>query len=362
MKLVVPQETLSKALSNVSRIANSRGSLPILNNILIRAENNQLQLISTNLEIFISETLTAKIDRDGTVCVPASTLNDYIHTLPKTNISLTAEGNLLEITAGDYNSRINVVQTDDFPSVPSLESADKINLETNLLKTAVSQVVGVASNDTTRPILTGIYLYSANKKIFLVATDGYRLAEKKLCEHNGKALSVIIPASTLSEICRIIEDDGKVEVNISDEQISFTYKKVVLNSRVIDGNYIKYQSLIPTKTANKAILNKSDFVQAMKSVDIFARESAGTIKIKLDEKNQKLQIDSLQSEIGVNDVAIDAEVIGDETVNLNSKYLLAALGQVDGDTVSFGFSDKVTPILVTGNQKDYKHIIMPIKS
>jgi DNA polymerase-3 subunit beta len=361
MKTVLTQENLSKALNIVSHIASSKTTLPILSNLLIRAENSQLQLSASNLEVFVINSITAKVDDEGVICVPANLITEFINNLPKTNINIETKDNKLTIKAGNYKSVINTVSPDEFPSTPKEDFSTKTTISSEVFKNATSQVLVCTSNDTSRPILTGVYLHTNGGELLLTATDGYRLAEKKIMKIK-ESLSIVVPAQTISEVNRILDAENDISIKVSDEQVVFEVGDTNLNSRLIDGSYINYHSLIPEKTENSAVLVKSDFVQAVKVAELFARESAESITIKTNQTHQVLEINSIKSEFGDNNSKIDGEITGDASITLNAKYLLDALNCIEGDTVNLNFSGKLTPILVTGENKDYKHIIMPVRS
>ncbi|MDR2524042.1 MAG: DNA polymerase III subunit beta [Candidatus Nomurabacteria bacterium] len=362
MKLTVPQESLAKALNIVSRVASSRTTLPILNNILLRAENGQLQLTATNLEIFIINSINCQIKTDGVVTVPANLLTEFITNLPKTNITIENIENKLKISAGNYKSVINTTPNDDFPNIPNGKTKTKLEIDSKTMKSAVAQVAITASNDTTRPVLTGVYLHIFEGGLYMTATDGYRLAERQIISHDGE-INTIIPTTTVSEVVRVISDDIKnIKLEISDEQVSFSVGSVNIISRLIDGKYINYRQLIPSKSENRVTLDKSEFIQAVKIAELFARESAESIILKTNSANQTLSVSSIANEIGENNSEIEAKIKGDGAITLNAKYLLAALNVIDGDEVKFDFSGKLAPSLVMGKNENYKHIIMPVKS
>ena len=364
MKLILNQENLSKTLNIVSRIASARTSLPILNNILIRAEKNYITLSTTNLELSIIETIPAKIEKSGVITVPAKILADFVYQLPKTDVSLEVNNNKIKISAGNYKSIINTTPPDEFPILPKLSEDIKLTIQSDLFKEAASQTIIVAGNDTTRPILTGLYLHTYEKNLYITATDGYRLAERKIIAITDE-INAIIPSTTINEVLRVITDEiSDVEIKINDEQISFQIGTIIITSRLIDGKFINYRELIPKKTENSAVLDKNEFLRVVKISELFARESAGSIIIKTNLKKQQLKINSITSEIGENSAEIEGEIIGDEgTITLNSKYLIDALNVINSDRVKFNFSGKLSPSLLTADGNlDYKHIIMPVKS
>ena len=221
----------------------------------------------------------------------------------------------------------------------------------------------MTGNDTTRPILTGLFFHTFEGNLYITATDGYRLAERKILPQEGE-INAIIPSSTINDVMRVItEDISDIEIKINEEQISFQIGTTVITSRLIDGKFINYRDLIPKRAENSAILDRSEFLRIVKISELFARESAGSIIIKTDSKKQLLKINSITSEVGENSSEIDGEIVGDNIITLNSKYLIDALNVINSDKVKFSFSGKLAPSLLTTEKNlDYKHIIMPVKS
>ena len=363
MKINLTQSNLAKVLNTVSRVASSRTTLPVLSNILIRAELNEVSFSATNMELSIIEKTNVKIDEDGTIVVPARLITEFVSNLPKSNITIESKGTQVNITAGNYKSTIYTVSTDEFPALPEPVMTNSFKINASDLKQAINNTVLVASGDTTRPILTGVYFYTIDSKLFLAATDGYRLAEKQVVDCDNK-VSAIIPASTLTEVVRILGDNNEtVDISFEEDQTSFTIENVTIISRTIEGNFIDYRQLIPKNTDVKIIVDRNEFIRAVKVSELFARESAGSITLSASSERSTLSIHTITTQIGENNSDMEAEVTGDGTVTLNSKFLLDALNQIDGDNVKMQFSGKLAPVLLTSEKSDsYKHIIMPVKS
>ena len=363
MKVLLTQENLSKALNIVSRIASNRTSLPILNNILIKTEDGKLVLAATNLEVAIIEKIPAKVNQEGILTIPAKLITEFVTNLPKTNIELKTDDNKIIVTAGNYHSVVNGLAADEFPALPEPKTKSSIKISTDLFKKAVTSTALVASNDTTRPILTGVFMHTFNGNLYMAATDGYRLAERKI-QPLDKAISAIVPASTLTEVVRIISDETEeIIINFSDDQISFMVDSAIITSRLIDGSFINYRQLIPSKTDIIATLDRGEFIRITKISELFSRESAGSITLKVDSDTSTLSIHSITSELGENNSQAEATVKGKGVITLNSKFLLDAINQIDGDTVKLQFSGKLAPVLLTADgDSSYKHIIMPVKS
>jgi DNA polymerase-3 subunit beta len=363
MKLIVTQENLARALNTVGRVASSRTSLPILNNILLRTENNQLILAATNLEIAITEAIHAKIERDGAITIPARLMTEFVANLPKTNIAIEVDGTKVQVSAGNYQSTINAVIADEFPALPTIEASKRLSIPSETLKKAVAGTAPVSSNDTTRPILTGVYFHGFEGDLYMTATDGYRLAEAKVMPIKDE-LSAIIPSSTLADVVRVISDETpSVDIKLNDDQISFEIGQTTVTSRLIDGNFIDYRGLIPKKSETTALLDKAEFLRVTKIAELFARESAGSVIVKADAAASALTLHSVASQLGENNSEAEAKVSGGGSITLNSRYLLDGLNAIDADKINFQFSGKLAPTMLTAaDVADYKHIIMPVKS
>ncbi len=365
MKLKVTQENLKSALAVVSRVAATRATLPILSNILLKTDGNRLVLAATNLEIAISKNIGGKVEQEGSITVPARLLNDFIANLPSTNIELSTDENTLRIKADKYESTINGVSADEFPSLPQVEGKKKYSISAKNLKTAIAQTVVAASNDEARQVLTGVYIHTIDKHLYLVATDSYRLAEKRLIQTNDD-ISVLVPASALSEVLRVMDDNTEnVEISFDEGQAAFKVDEVELVSRLIEGNYPDYRQLIPKSGETEFVVPKKDLLNIAKISSLFAKESAGSITLNVSEEDQEIQIHSVASQVGENTSKASAKVTGSGDVTLNSRYLLDALNVTEAESVKFSFSGKLNPCVLTSTNKgsdDYLHIIMPLKS
>ncbi len=366
MKLVVTQENLSKALSLTSRVAGgSRSSLPVLQNILVSAEKNSLRLAATNLEIAIRLTVGAKVETEGSITIPARLTQDFIASLPSGTISLSLAGTRLSVETENYSSIINGMPADEFPAIPEVSSDQQITLDAGMLKQALQQVIVAASHDETRPVLTGLWLHSNDGKLHIVSTDSYRLAERTL----GPAtqdVSLLVPVTAMQDVLRMLgESDEEVVVAFDEQQVAFRSGGIELNSRLIDGSYPDYRQLIPKSTSTHATVSRQDLINITKVSSLFARESAGSVTLQLNEADQTISIRSVASQVGENSAQAAAKVVGDIEVSLNSRYLLDALNAIDEPEVTFACDGKTSPCILRPAGKDateYTHIIMPLRS
>ncbi|NTW61152.1 DNA polymerase III subunit beta [Candidatus Saccharibacteria bacterium] len=366
MELTVKQENLTKALNAVGKVANTKTQLPILSNILLRTDKNRLLIAATNLEIAITQYIGAKVTKPGAITIPARLMTEFISSLPKESVELKVVGDNLHIKSGKYSSIINGYVADEFPELPTINesSSTRYSIKVDDFKKAVSQTIITTSNDSTRPILTGVYWHTHQGKLYLASTDGYRLSERCLFETNSE-LSVVIPTQTLQEVLRNISDEsGEVDILFDETQVRFRIDEAEVISRLIDGKFPDYRQLIPSSSETKVLINKDDFIRITKIAGLFARESGGSVTLSADMAKSSLSIHSVASQLGENTSEANAEVSSDGRITLNSRYLSEALSVIDGDKVEFGFSGKLAPCLIRSTDKDsnYNHIIMPLKS
>lgn len=363
MKLKVTQENLNKALGLVARVASSRGTLPILSNVLLRIDDNRLSVSATNLDIAISYQLGAQVQSEGSLTVPARLFQDLINGLPSGVIELEQDDQRLKINTDSYKSVINGVAADEFPVMPAIEGGTTWKIAGPVLKKALQQVLMAASNDESRPVLTGALFQTVDGVLYIAATDSYRLAEKRLAEVK-QDIKLLIPASALHDVLRIINDfEGDITIEHDDQQVQFRAGDVELVARLIEGNYPDYRKLIPASFATTAIMSRSELVNITKVSSLFARESAGSIVVSVDETSESIWIHAIASQLGENNATLKVDAKGSGSIALNSKYLLDALQAMDAKTVQIGFNGKLEAVMLSGTESDdYLHIIMPLKS
>ncbi|HEV2402942.1 MAG TPA: DNA polymerase III subunit beta [Candidatus Saccharimonadales bacterium] len=363
MKLQVTQENLNKALGTVARVANTRGTLPVLSNVLLRTAGGRLSVTATNLDIAITHHIGSKISEEGAITVPARLMQEFIGSLPPGVINLSLDDYRLHVEAEQYQSVINGVSADEFPVMPAITSGTAWKVPASELRKGLSQVIMAASADEARPILTGVLLHTVDNKLYIVATDSYRLAEKQLSSMR-QAVHLLVPSSAMQDLLRIVGDfDEEVRVTHDEQQILFQVGDVELVARLIEGAYPDYRQLIPKEFETTAQLSKADLLNVTKVSSLFARESAGSITIHIDGDAQQLSIRSVASQLGENTATAPAKVSGGGDITINSRYLLDALHAIAGTEVVFGFNDKLAPSVIKDvTEPGYVHVIMPLKS
>ncbi|HIA92209.1 TPA: DNA polymerase III subunit beta [Candidatus Saccharibacteria bacterium] len=366
MKVEVTQANLNKALSIVGRVAGGRTSLPILSNVLLSVEDNQLKLAATNLEVAITQHIGAKVSEPGSITVPARLMSDFINSLPDSNIQLSVEENKLSIKAKGYSSTINGVSSEEFPSIPIVSAKNPLVITGKNLKGVIAQTIVAASSDEARPVLTGVFTYVHEGSLLAVATDSYRLAEKVIqVKTNLNELSVIVPAKTFAEIQRIVSDEDSVQLHFDDVQMLVEVGDVQIVSKLIDGKFPAYKQLIPEKSDVSFKIERKELLNATKVAALFARESAGSITLEVSEDDNSVSIASVASQVGNNNSTLSTTVKGSGSVTLNSRYLIDALNAINDQELTFRFSGSTNPCILepTGEEKqNYLHVVMPLRS
>lgn len=369
LRIKLTQENLAKALAVVGRIVSTRATLPVLSNILLSADANRLKLAATNLEVGINYWMGCKVEESGSLTVPARLFGEYIASLPSGNIELVTDNLALKVNSPHYKSTINGISAEEFPLIPEIKAKSTLALPVDKFRDALMSVAVAASLDEARPVLAGVYIHIDESNLVLVATDSYRLAEKKLklSKAPEEKLSAIVPVRTIQELIRILgEGEGEIKLHVKDNQIMFELENIQLVSRLIEGHFPNYRQIIPAKTETSLVIDTAEFSRITKVASLFARENAGSARLEIDAEKGRLDILSTASQLGENTSSADCDVEGESgEISLNSRYLTDALGVIKSEEVNFALSGKLNPCLITpGDQKkpDYLHIIMPLRT
>ncbi|MCL2038562.1 DNA polymerase III subunit beta [Candidatus Saccharibacteria bacterium] len=363
MHFLINKTKLSKTLNNISRIANSRNQLPILSNVLLRADGNKLTIIANNLELASEETLDAKVKKSGVITVPAKPLAEFINNLPNAELELQTLDTKLKVSGKGFSATFNGTDAEDFPEVPELEK-DALSLTLSLaeFRQNLQRVVGAASNDFSRPALTGVCFNSFNKKLFTAATDGYRLAETELLPKFNDDLRVIVPTAAIHEALGVAED-GDLVIRAGASQMQFlvaSHAKITTN--LISGSYPDYRQLITDAGDDTAVVDRSELLRLLRVAQVFARIVDNTAVLKTNSKQNLLEVAAVESELGSNSSEMPAVVSGqDISMAFNIRFLIDALSVFDAPEVILDFSGG--KLIVRGNDSgSLVYIVMPRKA
>lgn len=363
MKLKVTQENLAKALSMVARVASTKSTLPILSNVMLTIHENRLSVTATNLDIAIKSYLGAQVQSEGSITIPARLFQDFVNGLPSGVLEIEQDEFRVKISTDNYKSVINGMNAEEFPVMPSVEKGTTWTISGQILKQGLQQVVFAASNDDSRPVLTGVYFHTFEGMLYVAATDSYRLAERALIETDTD-VQVLMPATAVHDVLRIITDySGNVAITHDEQQIRFQAGDVELVARLIEGNYPDYRKLLPASFTTTATMPRAELTNIVKLTNLFARESAGSIILSVDESSESIWVRAVASQLGENNATAKVEAVGSGSITVNSRYVIDALSAIEGSSMRIGFNGKLEPVLLSSPDHDnYMHVIMPLKS
>ncbi|MCH7492110.1 DNA polymerase III subunit beta [Patescibacteria group bacterium] len=366
MKITCTQENLSYGLQVVSHVASKNVSLPILSNVLLKAEKGGLVLITTNLEIGLVCKVRGKVEQEGAITVQAKTLSDYVSLLPKENIELEIKDQALSVRSSKSKTNMKGMEATEFPLIPEVESKSKHFIKAKDLKEALTAVVFAVAFDETRPEISGVYFNFDKDILTLVSTDSYRLAEKKasLTKPSEKKSSVIVPIRTTQELIRILgEENDEVVVSGNENQIVFSLGDIKLTSRVIEGQYPDYQQIIPTEHKTRILVNTNEFINTIKRASLFCKPGSNDIELKFNQAAGEIEVTAANLQVGESEARQEAKIEGvDNDIVLNYRFLLDGLQNINDENCSLDINTNSNPgLLKPIKGEDYRYIIMPIK-
>lgn len=378
MKIVCLQENLKKALSYTERIIGKNLTLPILNNIFLSSDKGRLKISSTDLEIAINAWTSGKIEEEGGLTIPAKLLTNFVNNLPNKKVFLRQKkNNILNLKCDNYQSDIRGLDAKDYPIIPKIEEENLIKINSDKFKIGLNQVINLVSDSETRPEIGGVYLdfsslteKARKSSIKIVATDSFRLGEKSLSKEiikefkKGVKNSIIIPAKTIQELVRILDEKtSEVKIILGNSQVLFDLGNVQIISRLIEGEYPNYNQIIPTSFTTEAVLKREEILQSVKIASFFSSK-VNDVKFKISPAKNLFQIFSQTPEVGANTSELKGDLKGkDCEISFNYRYLLDGLNNIFSQKVILGLNGPSSPGLLRGaDESSYLYIIMPIKS
>jgi DNA polymerase-3 subunit beta len=373
MRLISLQENLKRGLNIVGHVTSKNINLPILNNILIKAEGGNIELISTNLEIGVVHQLRGKIEADGQFTVDSKLISEYVSLLNGNGkVKLEEKDGELRLECGSYKTKIKGEPAKEFPLIPVIPKDAYYSCPINDFKKALNSVIFAVSTSENRVELTGVLFSFAGDKLSLAATDSYRLAESEVkVENNGAKddTKVIIPAKTAQEFLRILnsidmnalESEADVKIYLAENQVLLTVDSVDLISRLINGHYPDYKQIIPTQSQTEVLVERQELIRAVKASALFSKTGINDVTLKFSKN--KIMVSAFSGASGESQVEVDANISGGENeITINYRYLVDGLNNIGGDMVRIGILNSNTPCVLKAEKDDgYLYIIMPIR-
>src|ERR1700730_171129 len=357
MKVTVERSELLKSLSHVHRVVEPRNTIPILANVLIRADGATLALKATDLDLEVIETIAAEASPGGSTTVPAHMFHDIVRKLPEgAQIVLEASGDraVLAIRAGRSRFTLQTLPESVFPDLAAGEMSHSFKLAAGDLKRLIDKTQFEISTEETRYYLHGIYFHTAGSAqaptLRAVATDGHRLAQLDLPlpEGAGGMPGIIVPRKTVGQVVRRIEGGGgagEVLVELSQGKIRFTLASVVLTSKLIDGTFPDYARVIPVGNDKELVVDKKEFEQAVDRVSTVSSERGRAVKLSLTNGKLMLSVTNPDSGSAAEEVEVE---YGSEPLDIgfNSRYLLDIAALIEGESAVLKLADPGSPTLI----------------
>lgn len=365
MHISCTQENLAKGVAAVNRIVGVRSTLPILSHMLLATDKGRLTISGTDLEVALIVSIGAKVEKEGSITVPARLLADFVSSNQDKTIDLSVENTQITAKSDHVTAHLNGLDAEDFPLIPDVTSDQSYQIQPSDLKEAINHVVFATALDETRPVLTGVLCTLHRSSLTLVATDSYRLAERTipLMKPAPKDVSCIIPARTLSEVGRLLEiSKDSVTVTIAQTQVSFSFGSCTLISRILEGTYPDYKQIIPKKTTTTAQVSLGALQSALKLASSFSRDVSHNIRIVFSPNNP-ITITATSANIGDTSNTVDSTTTG-ETLEIafNAKFILDILAVMPGDSVTIHCAGKVSPaLIIPSSRNDYRTLVMPLR-
>ncbi len=362
------QNELMAALQRVMPAVPAKSTLPILSNILLRLESNTLRLVATDLEISVVTDLEVQGEKDGSISIPAKKLGDIIRELEGLEVSLEADDAYhVSIQAGEGQFQVPGISPQEFPSLPEFEPALKLQFTAEKLESMIRRTAFAVSKDELRPALTGVFMQIRDHELRTVATDGHRLVRiiDQDFHNEGEDQEIIIPTKALDMVRRNLPDEAEVELGIGNNQLLVQLPEATLFSRLIEGRYPHYETVIPKENNNRLIVGRDALEKAVRRVQIFANPINKQIVFNIS--GTELTITSEDVELGGKgqqslDVQYDGE---DVTIGYNAAYVLELLRQITTDMVRFELGGATQAGIVKPTEQrekeDFLMLIMPVR-
>ncbi len=369
MEIICEKEKILKAINSVTKAVASKTTMPILEGILIQTNDNEIKFTTYDLEIGIEYVIKSEVKTQGATVVNATMFSEIVRKLPDTEIHITVnENNLLVIECEGSLYKLATMNPEEFPELPKIEIENAIEVEQNNLKDMIRKTIFAVSTEENKPIFTGCLFEIKNNKLNVVAVDGFRLAWKsKFLQTAVNDFSVVIPGRTLNEINKILMDSfDNVKIGISKNQALFEMENCKIVTRLLDGEFLNYASVIPENWETRIRVDKANIQDCFERVSLISASSMEKEKkypVKVNVEIGKVTI-SCTNQTGDAKEEMFVETEGQNLeAGFNPKYFLDALRAIDDQEVFIDFGTSISPCIIrpVEDNGDYIYMVLPIR-
>lgn len=364
MKVECGKDKLKECVGQVGKIATKNLSLPILESILVEAKDKSLILRATNLDVGLEVKMSAKVEKAGIIALPADILNAFLSGLQDGQvIKMELINNNLSLSTPRNSTVIKSFSVDDFPNIPKIEKDNSISISANKLVSGIKSVLYSAALSDMKPEISSVYIYTDSDDIIFVATDSFRLAEKRIQnQQKDTKMSLIIPFKNANEIARIFEQsDDILDIYFNKNQISVVSPGVYFTSRVVGGIFPDYRQIIPKEKKTEVVVLKKDLIDSIKISNIFS-DKLNQINIKISPEDSLFEISSKNQDRGESATMVPATIEGEAVdITINAKYILDCLQSILPDSIHLIFNGSNKPVVIKGiGEVSFLYLVMPM--
>ncbi|AKA71248.1 DNA polymerase III subunit beta [Clostridium scatologenes] len=363
MKFTCEKSILQEGISTVQKAITGKSTLPILNGIYIKTHQNELILTGSDIDLSIETKIKSDIIEEGSIVIDAKIFGEIIRKLDNDTIHIaTIDNNSIEIVCNKSRFTLIHMNSEDFPELPNINENMIFSIPQNILKNMIRGTIFATAQDETRPILTGILFEIKNKKLNLVALDGYRLALKSEALDTDNIINAVIPGKTLSEVSKILEENEEsVNITFTPNHILFSIGETKIISRLLEGEFIKYNSIIPEEYNLKIIAKRIVLLNSIERASLMGKDG-NTNLIKFDIEDENMVITS-NSQLGMVREELNIILQGEPLqIAFNSKYLIDVLKIMEEDEVVIELSSSVSPCIIKNkNTNNCTYLVLPVR-
>jgi DNA polymerase III subunit beta len=363
VKITCAKDELTQALSVVGRAVSTRATVQVLGGVLLRASDGRMELSATDMELSLRLSVDAQVEGGGAVVAPGRLLVDLARLLPEKEVVLEhrPEQGVLEVTCGPASYKLNTYSAEDFPKLPDVEGVQTFGVDTSAFLETVSRVARAASRDESRPVLTGVLVRFEGGKLIMAATDSYRMSVKETELSAGAAseLEAIVPARALTELSRIAQDSGELQIGVQENHVLFGAGDVWLTTRRIDGQFPNYKQLLPETFEHEVVLPREEFLEVVRRASVMAQRNS---PLRLRFAEGEVTVSAQTQDVGEAKESLPAPFSGEPLeIGFNPEFLRDGLESVENEEVALRLISPLRPGLIRSEAEDFSYLIMPIR-
>jgi DNA polymerase-3 subunit beta len=363
MKVTCAKDELARAVSLVGRAVSTRATVQVLGGLLLRVGDGKVDLAATDMELSLRLSIECEAEGEGAVVVPGRLLVELVRLLPESEVVLEhkPEQGILEVTCGTASYKLNTFSAEDFPKLPEVEAAETFTVDRAAFLATVARVARAASRDESRPVLTGILVRFEGGKLVMAATDSYRLSVKETEIPGGQAadLEAIVPARALTELARIAQDSGELQIGVQENHVVFGAGDVWLTTRRIDGQFPNYKQLLPETFEHEVALPREEFLEVVRRTSVMAQRNS---PLRLRFAEGEVTVSAQTQEVGEAKETLPVPFTGEPLeIGFNPEFLRDGLESLETDEVALRLISSLRPGLLHSDEESFSYLIMPIR-